>query len=301
MMTKPTLIIITGPTAVGKTDLSIKIAKHFNTEIVSCDSRQLYREISIGTAKPSIKELSEVKHHFINHLSILDKFTTADYAKECNAILSQLFKSQKYVVMTGGTGLYIKSVIEGLDYFPEVSDAIKYEYQQLFENEGLEPLHSELALKDPIYFKQVDKKNSRRVIRALTVIKASSKPYSSFLTADKQKNSFDYKYFVLNRPRPLLYERINKRVDQMITNGLVEEAQSVHSFRNLSALNTVGYKELFAHFDENCSLDFAIDKIKQHSRNYAKRQLTWFKKIDEAYWLESGESNFEEIIKLVDE
>ncbi len=297
MTVKPTLIIITGPTAVGKTAISIQLAKHFNTEIISCDSRQIYNEMSIGTAKPSIHELQQVKHHFIDHVSIHQKYTTNDFQREAYAVIESLFQEKKQLILTGGTGLYIKALIEGLDDFPEVPESVFQQLNKDWEQKGIEHLQSQLKLKDPIYYEQVDLQNSRRLIRALAVIEASGKAFSSFLNQRNRILPFNYSYFVLNRPRHELYKRINLRVDQMIEQGLLDEARELMPYENLSALQTVGYRELFPYFKNECDLEFAISKIKQHTRNYAKRQLTWFRKVEEAIWIDHASNTFDQIIK----
>lgn len=293
------LIIVTGPTAVGKTDLSIRLAKHFKTEIISCDSRQIYTELNIGTAKPSKSELDEVPHHFINHKSIHDSYTAKMFSQEASQLLDSLFHIHATVIMTGGTGLYIKALIEGLDEFPEVSSKIINSLNLDFEEHGIEYLQNLLKEGDPDYYDKVDLHNSRRLIRALSVIKSSGKPYSSFLNKKKKELPFDFKYFVLNRPRAELYERINKRVDQMMEDGLLDEVKNLIEFQELSALKTVGYQELFPYIKEEVSYEHAVDKIKQHTRNYAKRQLTWFRKIEYATLLESNQNNFEQILKII--
>lgn len=291
------LLIVTGPTAVGKTELSIRLANHFNSEIISCDSRQLYRELNIGTAKPNEQELAAAKHHFINYKSIHDRYTAQDFSNDASVLLNKLFEKHQTIIMTGGTGLYIKALIEGLDEFPEVSPETTRQLHENYEKKGIKYLQERLEETDPDYFKKVDINNARRLIRALSIIESSGQAYSSFLKQKKKTLAFDYIYFVVNRPRAELYERINLRVDQMISDGLMEEAKNLTAFKSLSALKTVGYQELFPYFEGEVSYEFAIDKIKQHSRNYAKRQLTWFRKVEEAIWIENGPHNFEQILK----
>jgi len=299
MSQRKRLIVIAGPTAVGKTNVSLQVAEHYNTEIISCDSRQLYKEISIGTAKPSIAELARIPHHFIDHISIKKAYTTHDYEQECDHLLDRLFSQHDEVVMTGGTGLYIKAVLEGLDKFPDVKKNTVSHYENIFLEKGIESLQEELVLVDPSYYKRVDLSNSRRLIRALSVYKESGKPYSSFLRKKNKELSFDVELFVLDRPRDILYKRIEERVDQMIEQGLLAEAKSVYDYRTLPALQTVGYKEIFEHLDGRLTLDQAIDKIKQHTRNYAKRQLTWFRKMSNVRWLDIDQVNEKNIVEQI--
>ena len=278
MSIKKKLIVIGGPTASGKTALAIHLAQQHNTEIVSADSRQFYKEMSIGTAKPTHKELAQAKHHFIGNLSIHDAYSVGDYERDALFILNKIFEKNDTAIMVGGTGLYIRAVCEGLDTFPDVPLSIKQEFEAIFENEGIEPLQKLLQEVDPHYFNEVDVQNPMRLMRALSVWKASRQPFSSFRSSTKAVRDFEPIYQTIQLPRPILYDRINRRVDAMITEGLLEEAKALHPFKHLNALQTVGYSELFDYFDNKMSLEEAIDKIKQHTRNYAKRQVTWFKK-----------------------
>ncbi|MCW3127864.1 MAG: tRNA delta(2)-isopentenylpyrophosphate transferase [Bacteroidetes bacterium] len=292
------LIVICGPTAVGKTAIAIALAKHFGTEIISADSRQFYREMSIGTAKPTKEELAAVPHHFINNLSIHDEYTAGVYEREALVVLDEIFKTHDVAVMVGGSGLFIKAVCEGFDSFKgeEVSEAIKSK----FRNMALEDMQKEVARLDPEYFDKVDKKNPRRLQRALEVMYSTRRKYSDQLTGEKAQRSFNIVKVGLELPREVLYDRINKRVDQMRKAGLVEEATALHPFKELQPLQTVGYQEIFDFLDGKQSKSEAIDKIKQNSRNYAKRQLTWFKKDEEVKWFAAdGKEILKQIVTLV--
>ena len=279
------LLVITGPTAVGKTAFTLKHAKQSGLEILSCDSRQFYREMSIGTAKPSADELEQVKHHFINSLNIDQDYSSGDFERDGLIFLGQFFKAHDEIILSGGSGLYIKALCEGFDTFPEVPKEVFDEISKL----PLEKLQADLGALDPNYIKKVDKSNKHRLIRALGVIKVSGKPFSDFLGKSKLKRDFTVKYIVLNRPREELYERINLRVDQMVEAGLEEEARGLYPLRKLNALQTVGYQEMFTHFDGDISLAEAIELIKRNSRRYAKRQLTWFRRIEGAHWMHPDE------------
>lgn len=278
MSIKKKLIVVGGPTASGKTALAIELAQQFGTEIVSADSRQFYKEMSIGTAKPTPHELAQAKHHFIDNLSIHDSYSVGDFERDALAVLKTIFEKNDTAIMVGGTGLYIRAVCEGLDEFPDVPPPIRQEFEAIFEKEGLEPLQKLLEEVDYKYFTEVDIHNSVRLIRALSVWKVSGQPFSSFRSATKVERDFEPVFKTIDLPRPVLYDRINRRVDIMMSEGLLEEARQLYPFKHLNALQTVGYTELFAHFDGQLTLEEAVDKIKQHSRNYAKRQTTWFKK-----------------------
>ena len=275
------LIVVCGPTASGKTSLAIQLAKKLKTEIVSADSRQFYREMNIGTAKPTDQELAEVKHHFINSHSITEHYSAGDYEKDALDLLNQLFQQHQQVILVGGSGLYIKAVIEGFDALPNRNVEIRNQLKQQLNTEGIEQLFSELQQKDPVYASQVNEKNSQRIVRALEVIRRSGKPFSSFRTKNKTKRPFETKTYLIDWDRNQLYERINLRVDEMILQGLEQEARSLYPLRHLNALQTVGYNEWFGYFDEEISKQEAIRLIKRNTRRYAKRQLTWFRKNDE--------------------
>lgn len=274
---KKYLIVITGPTAVGKTKATIQIAQSFQSEILSADSRQIYKELNIGTAKPSQEELHAVPHHFINHISIHDPYDAGQFETEAISLLDDLFLKHNTVFVTGGTGLYIQALLEGLDQFPAVPDHIRQKWEDSFAQNGIDFLQKSLLDLDPTYYEVVDRSNHRRLLRALMVCDASGQPFSSFLNREKPKRKFTPVCFFLSRDRSILYERINTRVDQMIAEGLVDEARSLYPHRSAKALQTVGYQELFEHFEGKYSLVEAIEKIKIHSRRYAKRQLTWFR------------------------
>lgn len=272
------LITIAGPTAVGKTDITLKLAKHFNAEIFSADSRQLYREMSIGTAKPSPIELSEVKHHFIDHISVTEHYNAGSYERDFDDIVASYFKNKEIGILTGGTGLYLNAAIDGLDKFPEVSEDVKLKYATILKEKGITEFQKLLQMADPQYANIVDMDNPRRLSRALEVIDVSGKPYSSFLNVKKEKKQeFIPIKICLTRDREELYNRINCRVDLMINNGQVEEVKSLEEYKELKSLQTVGYSEIFQYLDGSITLDRAIELIKRNSRRYAKRQMTWFK------------------------
>ncbi len=273
---KKILIIVAGPTAVGKTQCAISLALNLKTEIISADSRQIYREMSIGTAKPTLEERDLVRHHFIDFLTIGNNYNAGKYGKDVREFLDIFYRNHDICLMTGGTGLYINAVTDGLDEFPEVPDHLLSELQSRLQKLGIEYLQNELKTLDPEYFLLVDQNNPHRLIRALSVCIASGRPYSSFLHQPKEKPSFEPIFILLNRDREELYERINQRVDQMVGSGLINEVRSLLAYRKYRAMQTVGYRELLDYFDQKTSLESALDKIRQNTRNYAKRQLTWF-------------------------
>ena len=281
-MSTKTLIYIAGPTGVGKTKLSLEIAKLFDTDIISCDSRQFYKEMNIGTAVPTSEELNEVQHHLIQHKSIHDKYTVGDFEKEAIQTLDFLFKKKDFVIMVGGSGMYADSLMFGLDSFPKISPEIRNQIELFYKSHGLKGLQELLLKKDPKYYTRVDIKNPTRLIRAIEVCIASEKPYSSFLGKEKKSRNFVSKMVILHRPRKDLYERINHRVDQMIEVGLIKEAQKLLPNKDLSPLKTVGYKELFPCFEGKEAIQDGTSKIKKNTRRYAKRQITWFKKYNNA-------------------
>lgn len=280
------LIVIAGPTAVGKTTLALTLAQEFKTEIISADSRQLYKEMTIGTAKPSAEELAKVPHHFINHLSIHTTYTAGIFEEEALAVLDTLFKKHNIVILTGGSGLYIKALCEGIDDIPLVDASIRIALNQQYAEKGVTPLLEELHLKDPIYFQEVDKANPIRLIRALEVCRGTNQPYSFFRTKNKKDRPFTCINIALKRERDALYKRIDLRVDQMLGSGLLEEAKSLYKVKHLNALQTVGYNEPFKFFDNLYSYEEMTTALKQHTRNYAKRQLTWFNKNDTYTWFD---------------
>lgn len=278
-MTKDTkyLVVIAGPTAAGKTELAIQLAEELNSVILSADSRQFYKEMNIGTAKPDPQQLNRIKHYFIDTRSIEDLYGAGHYEKDAIALLDELFKQYRLVILVGGSGLYINAVMNGVDEFVEVPEQIREELNRQFLKNGLRWLQEELKMKDETYYKQVDLSNPQRIIRALEVCTYTGKPYSSFLTKSRTPRDFTTIPLLITPNRETLYKRINKRVDDMISKGLEEEVKALKAHKHQNALKTVGYKELNAYFEGEYSLNTAIEKIKQHTRNYAKRQLTWFR------------------------
>lgn len=278
------LIVITGPTASGKTSLSIALAKHFKTSVVSSDSRQFYREIEIGTAKPSKEEQEGIHHYFIDSHNLKDEVTSAQFEREALAVLEKEFLKNDFVILTGGSGMFIDALCNGLDKIP-TSPAIKAEIQAEYEENGTIPLLEELKEKDLEYYNQIDKNNSVRIIRAIEVIRLTGKTFSSQRVAKPTARPFKVHRFIINHDREVLYNRINQRVDLMLQDGLLEEVKKVQHLKHLSSLNTVGYKELFEFLEDQISLEQAIEKIKMNTRRYAKRQLTWFRRNTSAIWI----------------
>ena len=294
-----TLITTIGPTATGKTALSIKLANHYNTEIVSADSRQFYKEMTIGTAVPSKEELSAAKHHFIQNLSVTEDYSVGDFERDGLALLDKLFKVQDIVILVGGSGLYVDAIVKGLNHFPDVDESIRLKLNDSLKNEGLEPLQNQLKTLDPKYFEKVDIHNPHRVIRALEICIGTQKTYTSFLEQDKEERPFNTITVGLEADRTKIYERINDRVDIMMAEGLLKEVKSLEPYKNYNALNTVGYKELFNYLDDEWSLEFAISEIKKNTRRFAKRQLTWFKKNSDTLWF-NYKTTEQTIIKVID-
>ena len=290
------LIVISGATAIGKTALSIQLAQHFNSEIISADSRQFYKELKIGAVPPSKGELAKIKHHFIQHLSVKDDYNVGLFEKDAIAVLYTLFKKTDTLIMAGGSGLYIDAVCNGLDTFPEVDEKIKKELIAEYKNKGITFLQDELKKRDPVYFDIVDINNPQRLIRALAVIRESRKPFSSFRNKTSAKRDFKISHFSLEMEREKLYERINRRVDLMMEEELLKEVENLIPYKNKNALQTVGYKELFSYFDGEISLEEAINKIKQNTRRFAKRQISWFKREENIQHV-SCENAFQKIIK----
>ena len=285
------LVVVVGPTAVGKTSLCIKLAQLFNTDIVSADSRQFYKELNIGTAKPSIEEMQGLKHHFINSHSVKEEYDVGKYEADALALLEKLFKEKDIIILTGGSGLYIKAVCEGFDEMPEVKEGLREELNRQYAENGLEPLVKELEELDPDYAAEVDVDNPQRVIRALEVIKSAGKPYSSFRKQSKKVRPFDILKIGLVREREELYERIDRRMDEMLSQGLLKEATALYEYKNKYALQTVGYQELFDFIDNKYDYSEAVRLLKRNSRRYAKRQLTWFKKDKEIKWFHPHEED----------
>ena len=280
------LIVITGPTAVGKTGVAIEVAKALHTEIISCDSRQMYREMRIGTAVPSAEELAAVPHHLIGQLSIHDYYNVSMFEQECLKLLDKLFMKYQTVVMTGGSGLYIDALCRGIDDFPTVDPEIRKTVICWFETGGIEYIRRQLKILDPEHYARVDLRNHKRVMKAIEVSLQTGKPYSSFLTAQERKRNFEIEKIVINRPREELFDRINHRTTQMLEEGLLKEAEALYPYRHLNALNTVGYKELFAYMNGQHDLDTAVELIRRNTRRYAKRQLTWFARDKDLVWMQ---------------
>ncbi len=272
------LIYIAGPTCIGKTSLSIEIAKRLETEIISCDSRQFYKELKIGTSPPSREQLKEINHHFIHNKSLLDEYSIGDYEQDAISTISNIFKNNNYTIIVGGSGLYANSVLYGIDEIPKVPIDVRDKLNIDFKTKGLVYLQKRLKEVDPEYYKSVDLKNPNRLIRGIGVYEVSGKRISSLWTNTKKRREFKSIIILMKSNRDELYKRINLRVDEMIKNGLEEEVYLLKKFKGCNALNTVGYKEFFSYFDEELSREEAINKIKKNTRNYAKRQITWFKK-----------------------
>ena len=296
---KKTLITIVGPTAIGKTSLSILIASYFNTEIISCDSRQFYKEMTIGTAVPEKEELAAVPHHFIQNRSIFEDYNVGAFERDALNVLDTLFEKHNTVVMVGGSGLYVKAVLEGLDDFPKIDPSIRLELKHVLETEGIIPLQDQLKKLDVNTYKTIDIENPQRVIRALEICIGTNLPYSSYTGKLKNKRKFNAITIGLSGEREKIYERINYRVDLMIEKGLLDEAQKLYPNKELNALQTVGYKELFSFFEEKVTKEDAIKEIKKNTRRFAKRQLTWFKKDPSTYWFDF-KTDFNKIIKKIE-
>jgi tRNA dimethylallyltransferase len=294
-----TVFIIAGPTAVGKTAVAIKLAQKLGTSIISADSRQCYKEMTIGTAKPSPEELASVRHFFIDDFSVKDEITAADYERLALSYLDLIFREKDVAVVCGGTGLYIKALTEGLDDMPEVDETVAAQVNDLYKQEGLESLQQALSTEDPLFFAQAETENPARLMRALIFKRCTGRSITEFRTGQKKQRPFLIIKCVLDAPREELYRRIDVRVDQMMEQGLLEEVKSLYAFRDLKNLQTVGYSELFDYLDGKYELEAAINKIKQHTRNYAKRQLTWFRKDKAYHWFDaSDEQLVEKILAL---
>lgn len=294
------LITIVGPTGIGKTALSIQLAQHFNCEILSADSRQFYSEMTIGTAVPDSAELALATHHFIQHKSIRQNYTVGDFEKEALSTLDKLFAKHNIAILVGGSGLYIDAVLKGLDTFPQVPENIRQLVSEQYAACGIEYLQTQVQQLDPIYYQKVDTLNPQRLMRALEVCLASNLPYSSFLKGDSQKRTFIPIMIGLDAPREQMYDRINKRVDLMMQNKLLNEAQKLLESQHLNALQTVGYRELFSYFNNEITLEFAISEIKKNTRRFAKRQLTWFKRNPETRWFDY-QTNIKEIVTFIEQ
>lgn len=294
-----TLITVVGTTAIGKTALSIKLAQHFNCDIISCDSRQFFKEMTIGTAVPDEEELAAAPHHFIQSRSVFDDYNVGSFEKEALTTLNELFKQNPVQIMVGGSGLYVDAVLKGFDYFPEVDSKIRGELTQQLETNGIESLQQQLKQLDIETYNTIAIDNPHRLIRALEICIGTGKTYSSFKNKPKQARNFQSIKIGLNADREIIYDRINRRVDIMIKNGLLDEAKVLYPHKQLNALQTVGYRELFEYFDGKFELDFAISEIKKNTRRFAKRQLTWFRKDEDILWFDYAD-DVQKIIKTIE-
>ena len=288
---KKFLVVIAGPTASGKTELAVDIALRLKTEILSADSRQFFRELIIGTAKPTEEQLQKVKHHFINFISVRDSYDAGRYEEDVLNLLNKIFSKKDSAIIVGGSGLYIEAVCSGFDRLPEKDENLREQLNGLFRKEGINPLQEKLRQLDSEYYSQVDLKNPQRVIRAIEVCLLTGKKYSQLRQHKKSQRNFSVLKIGLDVERKILYERINNRVDEMMRNGLLEEAKSLFKFQNFNSLQTVGYKELFSHLDGNISLGEAVDLIKRNTRRYAKRQMTWFRKDKDIAWFSPADKD----------
>ena len=290
-----TLWVVLGPTAIGKTALGIQLAQKLNTEIISCDSRQFFQEMRIGTAVPSSKELDSIQHHFIQHISIHQQYSVGSFEKESLKKIEELFQTKQHAILLGGSGLYIDAVCKGLDNFPDIKPELRVKIRTNYNNKGLAWLQKEVQKKDPEYYQIADTQNVHRLLRCLEVCLQSRKTFTSFRQQNTNTRPFNIKYIGLQMPREKLYLRINQRVDNMMQEGLLEEAKALLPHQHLNALQTVGYRELFAHLNGEHTLERAVELIKQNTRRFAKRQLTWLKKYENAQWFDSAE----EVIKRI--
>ena len=299
------LITIVGPTAIGKTALSIALAKHFNCEIISCDSRQFFKEMNIGTAVPNQEELQAATHHFIQNKSIFENYTVGDYEKEALLKIEELFQNNDFVILIGGSGLYVDAILKGFDEFPEINPEVRSEVNSKYENLGIEYLQEQLKNLDPNYYQKITienpqtLQNPQRMMRFVEVCIGTQKPYSSFLNQKKNNRDFTPILIGLDAERPIIYDRINQRVDIMMNEGLLEEAKKLYPNKALNALQTVGYRELFSYFDGDFSLAFAIEEIKKNTRRFSKRQLTWFKRNEATKWFDYA-TDRKEIIDYIE-
>lgn len=295
---KSLLVSVVGPTAAGKTKVAIALAKKFNCEIISTDSRQLFKELEIGTAKPSDQELREASHHFINSHSIREEMNAGKYGREAKKVIARLHKKNRLVLAVGGSTLYLKSLWEGFDEMPQILDGVRSALNSLYQQKGITSLLQELEEKDPEYFNQVDKKNAQRLIRALEVIRSTGRTFSSYRRNSHEELPYENLKIGLEMDREVLFERINSRMDEMINDGLFQEAEALIDFRHHNALQTVGYSEIFEYLDGSYDRDEAIRLLKRNSRRYAKRQMTWFKRYDDIHWLKPAQ--MEEMTKLIE-
>jgi len=292
------LIVLLGPTGVGKTDLSIRMAQQLGSPIISCDSRQLYKELVIGVAAPTAEQLRQVKHYFIGKLELTDYYNASRFESEVMSLLSDLHQKQDSVLMTGGSMMYIDAVCKGIDEIPTIDPKLRTDLFELYQKEGIEPIRGQLKVLDPFFYNQIDLKNHKRVIHAVEICLMAGKPYSSLRTNQSKKRPFKIIKIGLKREREELYERINQRVDKMMEEGLLEEARKLYPLCHLNSLNTVGYKELFLFFSGEYSLEFAVEKIKQNTRIYSRKQMTWFKKDSDIRWFHPEQ--IDEIIHYIE-
>ncbi|MDX5419202.1 MAG: tRNA (adenosine(37)-N6)-dimethylallyltransferase MiaA [Hymenobacteraceae bacterium] len=292
------LIVVVGPTAVGKTDLCVRLARHYHTEIISADSRQFYKEMSIGTAKPTEEEQQGIKHHFVDSHYITEEYNAGAYEQDVLALLQELYREKQAVILTGGSGLYVRAVCEGMDEMPETDPAIREQLTTLYQQQGLAPLLMQLQQADPQYYERVDRANPQRVIRALEVCLSSGQPYSSFRKQEQQERPFQVIKIGLTRDRQELYDRIDQRMDLMLEQGLLQEAEALYPYRHHNALQTVGYKEIFDYLEGKYDWDEAVRLLKRNSRRYAKRQLTWFHKFPDYTWFHPNQ--WEEMVAFID-
>ncbi|WP_029037991.1 tRNA (adenosine(37)-N6)-dimethylallyltransferase MiaA [Salinimicrobium xinjiangense] len=299
-MNKKFLFVVVGPTAIGKTALGITLAENFQTDIISVDSRQFYKEMKIGTAVPSEAELKAAKHHFIQHISVKQEYSVGDFERDALQKLKEIYSEKDIAVMVGGSGLYVDAVVHGLDEFPDVDPSIRESLNYRLENSGIASLQEELKTRDPEYFSEVDKQNPHRLIRALEICIGTGKPYSSFRKRSSKNRFFEPVYIGLTAPREMVYERINQRVDLMMEQGLLEEVKQLDDLKHLNALNTVGYKELFKYLKGEWDLETAVAEIKKNTRRFAKRQFTWFRKNEQINWFEATTPK-EEIMTFAEE
>lgn len=293
------LVVLLGPTGVGKTELSVSLAEHWECPIISADSRQLYRGLTIGTAAPSADLLARVPHYMVGNLDVEDYYSASEFENEALSIIEKLHQEHNILIATGGSMMYIDALCKGIDDVPTIDETLRKDVYDLFAKEGLEPIKSQLKLLDPVFYDQVDLKNYKRVIHALEVCLMTGKPYSSFRTNTAKQRPFEIVKIGLMRDRDELYQRINIRVDQMMNDGLLEEARKFYPYRKLNSLNTVGYKELFQYFDGEWNLEFAIEKIKQNSRIYSRKQMTWFKRDKAINWINLSDYSVEDVFQKI--
>ncbi len=293
------LIVLLGPTGVGKTALSLNLAEHYLSPIISADSRQFFKGLEVGTAAPTTAQKDRVVHHLVGMLDVTDYYSASEFERDALTIIEDLHKSHDVLIATGGSMMYIDALCNGIDDVPTIDESLRKEVYELYEREGLEPIRAQLKVLDPDFYNEVDLKNYKRVIHALEVCLMTGKPYSSFRTQTKKERPFEIIKIGLTRDRAELYERINNRVDEMISSGLLEEAERFYPQRHLNALNTVGYKELFKYLDGEWTLDFAIEKIKQSTRIYSRKQITWFKRDKKIHWINLSETSEDDALKKI--